>query len=417
MERLNAWAGPVLFGLLIYSAIDNYTGYSDLGYNRQVAGYVFIAAATLLAFATLTGRRFSELKPVLPLALALTASVALSTWWAPNAYFAANRDHLYYAVALLGIGCYLAHRGNAADTVWRYFTIVPLVHMVFLIIVVFYLISIQSNPDPTFSRFPDFANIRHFAYFGFISASCATSLFVLTRRLQSTAFVLTAAALFGIALLGARGALLAWIVFVVFFAFFCEKRRRFLLFCLAALALAAGVTWYLGESGLLRTPSLFMRLEPGGSGYEVSDRIDIWIHALRAIVERPWFGYGPEGYIASQCCNPHVAQPHNFILQFLLEFGVIGVALMIATGWSMVRACGGWESLWTDLRGGDAGLLAVCAVLAGFFAYALVDGLFYHAIPLTHFALFAALFFAGMGRSNVAHVGAVGKTGEVSYQE
>ncbi len=396
MRRLNNWVGPLLFGLLIYVSVDNY-GYSMHGYNRQVAGYVFIAAATLLLFATLTGRRFVNLKPTLPFAVALATSLAISTWNAANPGLAINRLPLYYAVALLGIGFYLAHRDDETNPVWRYFTVVPLVHMVFLVYVIFYLIRIQSEPDPTFRWFPNFANIRHFAYFGFISAACATSLFALTRKLQSTAFVLTTASLFGIVVLGARGALLAWVVYAACFALFCERRTRFLLFCAAAVVVASAVVFYLGETGLLRTPSLFVRLEPGGSGFMVTDRLAIWLDALRAIIARPFFGYGAEGYITSRCCNPHVSQPHNFILQFLLEFGLVGVALMVATAWAMIRTCGGVKALWVNLHS-EPGFLAVSSVLAGFFAYALIDGLFYYAIPLTHFALFAALLLSGMSK-------------------
>lgn len=391
-QRLVAWAGPSLFGALIYCAVDNY-GYSENGYNRQVAGYVFIAAATLLLCAVLMGRRFVKLKPTLPIAAALAASVAVSTWNAPTLYLAINRDHLYYAAVLLGLGFYLVHRDGTENVIWRYFTVVPMVHMVFLVYVIFYLVSIQSDPDPGFAHFPNFANIRHFAYFGFIAASCGASLYVLTRKLQSTAFVLTAASLFGIVVLGARGALLAWLVFVACFAFFCTERKRFLLFCGIALLLASAITLYLNETGLLITPSLFVRLEPGGSGYTVLDRIDIWLDALRAIALRPLFGWGPDGYVSSGCCNPHVSQPHDFILQFLLEFGVLGVALIAATGWVMLRACGGPKHLWISLRRNNE-VIAVCAVLAGFFAYAMIDGLLYHAIPLTHFSLLAALLFA-----------------------
>lgn len=397
MLSLRAWVWPLIFGLLVYFSINGY-GSSSHGYNRQVAGYVMIAAATLLLSSSFAGRRFDLVRPVLLLAATLALSVAVSTWGAPSFYWSVNRIHLYYAALLLGIGLYLAHRGDGAEMIARYLAVVPVVHMIFLVYVIFWLIRIQSEQSVIAAQIPNFANIRHFAYHGFIAAAAATSLFTMTRKLELTAFALTAAALFGIVLLGARGAFVAWIVFVAFVLVFHDRRARLLLFCTVALVVAASATYALTETGLLKVTSLFHRVEMGvDSAFRIADRAAIWADAVRAIAERPWLGFGPEGFLGSNCCNSSMVQPHNFVLQFLLEFGLIGSVLIAATAWAMIRVCGGFMVVRKNLSS-DPGLLAVCAVLVGFMVYAMIDGLLYHAIPLIHFALFAALFFATMTR-------------------
>lgn len=399
-HSLRVWTWPLAFGLLVYVAIDSYAplAFIQYNYNRQVAGYVFVAAATLLLFAVFDGQRFQNVRPVIPWAVALALSVAISTWRAPNLFWSVDRDHLYYAVCLLGISLYLTHREDDERIVLRYFIVVPVVHMIFLVYMIFWLVRIQSEPDVIMKRLPDFANIRHFAYHGFVAAACATSVFAMSRKFEVTAFVLTTASLFGIILFGARGAFRAWAASALCMLLFHGQRARLLVFCISALAVSAGAVYYLTETGLLQVTSLFSRFgSDEDSAFRMSDRIGIWIDALRAIMERPLLGYGPEGFLGSRCCNPAVAQPHNFILQFLLELGFIGAVLLVTTAWAAVRACGGFSIVRTNLAS-DSGLLAVCAVLAGFLAYAMIDGLLYHAIPLVHFALFAALLFVTMTR-------------------
>jgi O-antigen ligase len=392
------WAVPLLFGVFVYLAIDSYALRAFGNYNRQVAGYALTAAATLLLIASFGGRRFRSVAPMLPLGMAFALSVAVSTWRAPHLYWALDQLHLYYAGILLGAGLYLMHRGDGTRTVSNYLVVVPMVHMIFLVLVIFWLIWIQNEPGVVARGLPYFANIRHFAYHGFIAAACAASLFTINSRFEFTAFVMTTASLFGIVLLGARGALLAWIVFAAFLLVFHDRRVRLALFCVTALAVAAAVAYCVTEAHLLQVTSLFQRLDGSdGTAFRVGDRLGIWIDAVHAIAQRPLLGYGPEGFMGSRCCNPAFVQPHNVVLQFLLEFGLVGSGLMIATICAMIRACGGATLIGSNLRS-DPALLAVCAVLVGFGGYAAVDGLLYHAIPLIHFALLIALLFATMAR-------------------
>ncbi|MCD6681120.1 MAG: O-antigen ligase family protein [Burkholderiaceae bacterium] len=393
MHLAIGWLPPLGFALLVYVAVDNY-GLSPNGYNRQVGEYVFIAAATLLVGAMISGRELHVSRRLLFWAAVFSMSVAVSVWGAANLYGSLNRLHLYYSILLFGIALYVVHAGSVDDVLNRYLLLVPLVHAVFLVYVVFWVISLQAGSGLPATGAPHYANIRHFAYHGFIAAAFATSLFVRTSRLQATAFVLTTAALFGIILLGARGAIGAWLVFVAAAIVLGRSRKQLFVFCASALMLSAGSVYFLGAADLVRAPSLFYRFGEGiGRAAYVADRLEIWMQAFNAILRRPAFGYGPEGYIFSACCNSAVAQPHNFVLQFLLEFGFVGCALFAKLCIVVWQECGGGSEStrkrWSNM---PPGLVVLTSAVLAFLAYALIDGLLYHAIALVHFALLVVLF-------------------------
>ncbi len=395
MRSARVWLEPLLVGLLVYLSVENF-GPSDGGYNRQVAGYMVAAAAALLVTGRMSGRALDIDWSSLAIVVALAASVTISTLGASNTHVSVNRLHLYYAAVMLGLALYLSQPRDARPAIGTYFAAVSLVHAYFLLQVLFWLLSVQSEPTLPMNRIPHYANIRHFAYHGFIAAASATSLFVMSRRLEMTALVLTSAALFGIVLLGARGALIAWLACVFVLFCFHRQRVRLLAFSLVAATVSVGLVYYLTSSGIVRAPTLIQRI---GGGMEnalyAADRLAIWSDAIRAIIERPWFGYGPEGYILSRCCNPSVAQPHNFLLQFLLEVGTIGTGLMVLALASMVRSPGGVRGIIGSLES-DSSMLGLLAVLLSFLAYATIDGLLYHAIPVMHFAVFTSLLVATM---------------------
>lgn len=399
MRSLRVLLEPLLLGFLIYFSIENF-GRPDGGYNRQVAGYMLVVAAVLLLAGFLSSRRLELDRSTVRIGAALVASMAISTLSAPNMYVSINQLHLYFAAVVLGLGLYISQPPNARRAVGAFFAVVAIAHAYFLVQIFFWLLSVQEETTIPLHRMPHYANIRHFAYHGFIAAASATALFIMARRFEVTSLVLTSAALFGIVLLGARGALIAWLVCVSVLACFHKERARLVIFSLVAAAISVGLAYYLTSFGMVRAPTLLARVGGGTeTAFHVADRLAIWADAIRAILDRPWFGYGPEGYIMSRCCNPHVAQPHNFVLQFLLEWGVIGTGLMLLAAWSMIRFFGRGRVIVGALAS-DTGILGLVAVLLSFLAYATIDGLLYHAIPVVHFAVFVALFFAAVRPSS-----------------
>ncbi|MFB2761866.1 O-antigen ligase family protein [Shewanella xiamenensis] len=72
-----------------------------------------------------------------------------------------------------------------------------------------------------------------------------------------------------------------------------------------------------------------------------SGRIDMWIYILHAIPERIGLGYGPMSFAWADARPLPNAHPHNALMQFLYEFGV--VAFILATSWSLI-------TLWSILK-------------------------------------------------------------------
>jgi len=121
-----------------------------------------------------------------------------------------------------------------------------------------------------------------------------------------------------------------------------------------------------------------------------SGRLDFWRVTLRHALEAPWFGHGADAYNfirPKQDGN----QPHNFLLQWFVDFGVFGalpLALLVAHAWfrgaAQSRAAGG------------GALAARCgwACLTGLLVAGLLDGVFYHAIVLVPLVFFLGLMLS-----------------------
>jgi len=67
----------------------------------------------------------------------------------------------------------------------------------------------------------------------------------------------------------------------------------------------------------------------------------MWIYILHAIPERIGLGYGPMSFAWAEARPLPNAHPHNALMQFLYEFGV--VAFILATSWSLI-------TLWAKLK-------------------------------------------------------------------
>jgi hypothetical protein len=110
-------------------------------------------------------------------------------------------------------------------------------------------------------------------------------------------------------------------------------------------------------------------------------RLSYWQQAVSAWQGgNHWFGLGPNGIANSQAIlqpdgsgyQPHA---HNIAVQFLAEFGLVGLALLALATWIVyeLKPRGGWQA----------------AILAGFLAVGLVDYPFACVGPLLVFAAIA----------------------------
>lgn len=330
-------------------------------------------------------------------AISFAIMAVLSVLASPGFTSALLRLELYYAIVVAGFAVGFALRHCSAEIGKIILLSIAIVHAGFLVIAVQFAMAAPAGADPVAAP-PYFLNIRHFGYQGFFGASAAVAVALADKRLRAAGVLLATAALFGIVMFGSRGALLAWIVFVACATTLVPDRRAafvlILLVVSGALALAVVADAY----AWMNTYSLLDRTRiPTGNTVSmlyVNDRIEIWLDSLRTIGQRPLLGFGPNGYVLSGCCNRSVAQPHNSILQLLLEFGVLGLVALI---WSAVRLFGPRirETVYQTPRlDRDPLQVGALAILAAFAAFSLIDGLLYFPVPLVNFALVCAVFLA-----------------------
>lgn len=229
-------------------------------------------------------------------------------------------------------------------------------------------------------KLPIYRNIRHLGYDLAVVASLGVMFWPLQKCSNRT---------FGWILFGLLGYVSVWsagrgqiLAFFAFIGVFCAllpdwSRRRYLLppcvafsaggalFCVLNPDLAV---WIIGKSS-------------AGSADEItSGRLNIWIDTIQKFAKADWLGIfvglGPDAFVRHSIA-PWLVQPHNFVIQILLEFGIVGLAAVALSALDFIRRS---MSL---LRSSAPSALSTGAIaaIAALILYGMVDGIFYHASP------------------------------------
>jgi O-antigen ligase len=104
------------------------------------------------------------------------------------------------------------------------------------------------------------------------------------------------------------------------------------------------------------------------------------------------FGFGPDAVrmvARAEIGYPPWVQSHSAIVQALIEFGLIGLALQSVAFFVVARRS--FFVLRSNIAPSDVRVSAALLVALG--AYMLVDGILYHAIPLIMVMLLTAHLF------------------------
>lgn len=117
-------------------------------------------------------------------------------------------------------------------------------------------------------------------------------------------------------------------------------------------------------------------------------RLTQWSDSARAVLERPWFGYGESQYGYAVPGWDQFNHPHNIFLQLLIQWGIIGTACFIALaaylGWHFMRRA--------SSNGPD--MVPAFLVAAGLAILSLYEGSLYHPYPVMMFAVAIAYVMA-----------------------
>ena len=237
------------------------------------------------------------------------------------------------------------------------------------------------------------AHTRQFGEFSFFAAASATALSGCAAPDASCRrSCWRSAPCSALSLTGCRGALLSWMLFVLLLAASPGATAH-------RVARSAGARAQCG-TGLVSGPfgpAAFAetlrsrRLKAPGPNFD-SGRITMWIDSMKQIAVHPFFGSGPEGYWLSGCCDRAFLQAHNFVLQFLMEFGVDwlrdrGAAAVART----IRHLGGFAGAAIAGDGATTANRVLACMIAAYLAYSLIDQTMYHLLPLLLIAPIAGL--------------------------
>lgn len=370
-------------------------------YNAWVAEVILVIAGSSVLIG-LRARHATE-RSISPAAVWLIVgmlmSMALSTALSDHPYESWRRLELYLAAGCLVGAVWLWAADEAAELLIPVFAGVALVHAYFLVELLhsIYVQGPRIGRQTVATNY--FAHIRHFGYLGFLSACAGTGMAVLGRgHWRWLGAILGTLALYGLIQFGSRGAFLAWCLFVGLVAVVLPGRVRLVGSAIVAAGIAAAIVGQVDARYPFpnkKQQSVFVRQASGEDQWGTArGRIGVWEDSWQEIVKRPWLGHGPDGYVLSKCCLKGSVQPHNALIQMLFEFGFLGAmgiltafAAYLRLPWARFRE--GWRS-----GAPDATLAVLLSLSVSFLAFALIDGLLYHAIPMLLFSLFLGILGA-----------------------
>lgn len=119
-----------------------------------------------------------------------------------------------------------------------------------------------------------------------------------------------------------------------------------------------------------------------------SGRLGIWSESVDTLIKQGpvaiLTGLGPDAF-SRWGLFKSIVQPHNALVQVVMEFGLIGLAIFCFAIGRVSK-----QALYLIRHSKDNLQIALSAAFIGGLAYSLVDGIFYHAYPLAMMIFLAA---------------------------
>ncbi|MEG6572217.1 O-antigen ligase family protein [[Clostridium] cellulosi] len=177
--------------------------------------------------------------------------------------------------------------------------------------------AVQKYPNPNFRSVSLFLNANFYGYL------CELMLVLIIYAFycwgpKPIFFIAAAANALGMWMSGCRSAWLATAAGIVVLII-CLKKYRHLIFA----AIAFG---FLSALALLFPEVLFPRLQSLSN--DKSLRVLIWKTAWGYVKENPIFGHGMFAYYTLSTGRAHNAHAHDFILDVLVNFGIVGFIIV-----------------------------------------------------------------------------------------
>ena len=271
------------------------------------------------------------------------------------------------------------------------------------------------SPDPTihtssawFSRFPFVGHARHAGYNMLVAVISGVFLLLGSRRARENVpyaigLLMVTACLFW---LGGRGSMISTLLAFGLLVFARpELKVAGLVKCSCILLLifvAALIAHYLAQFSWNGISNSIERSVAAESVNRLSSgRLAIWKYSLEALKDDYLFGLGPQAYLFIPGKWRSTAMPHNMIVQFLVEWGVVGASLFSAAYlYALYRGIAKLKA--AAYKGVE--VLCAAVVVAALSIHGLTDGTVYHGKASFYLALCLAIWMGGRTQINEAGV-------------
>lgn len=368
-------------------------------YNHLVGDAVFLISAIFLFWCLIQGIKVRCSKDWVISGAVLLLVGCLAVYFSPNTENAVARLRVYLCFFVFTFSLYSVVNAQP-EKFLSHLLIAILVNFLFFapqgLYAMFHAID---NLDPFWvKRIPYFSHIRHFGYYSFIAACISLILFLTVRKHR---FIFAAITIFALTTMiwpGSRGAIISWMAFVFFSGIFIYSFKlcvRYWLWCGTFLTIAVVIV-LLSPWNQLAIEMVY-RSAVADINVVSSNRLAIWHFVLVQVFEKPLFGFGPDGFFAIRKqidITRGLVQPHGVLIQLVLEFGWLGGTVVLAVLWRCYRRMYQGLTLLTTKTGLEKQKALMLALISAYFIFSLIDGLFYHALPIAHFCVFTALVLA-----------------------
>lgn len=258
-------------------------------------------------------------------------------------------------------------------------------------------VMLRLGIDAPSSTFPIYGNARLFGAHQFAGCVCVLALAAHPGGSRSVRIVTACAALIvftGMLWSGSRAPVAALALMLAVWSWRGSSTERYTLlkWVPSLMVVALFVSFFLGQPYVGMGWSVAVeRTVEAASLVEVSSaRSRFWAETWDYALTSPWLGHGADGYrfvIPAQ----NGSQPHNMLLQWLLEYGAFGVlpfSLLLLRG---MRTLASRTDAAVTTPPSSFFRIWAPAALAGTAAYGLLDGVFYHATIFMPAAIIAGL--------------------------
>lgn len=262
--------------------------------------------------------------------------------------------------------------------------------LLYVPVLVAFFIRHWGQPIDWVHDLPAAPHIRHVGIYAAAMTGMSIGAMATARDWRGRALAFAVAAV-GFALglwTGSRGMALSVAGATAVGALLLPAMRSVKLWGAAALALAIGIA----AVAWLPVPNDQMmgvaRTVAATTEHEVTTgRVQIWMNVVQAVARHPVFGYG-SGQMVAVAPFSDMGQPHNLILQILLDWGLAGFACIIIIAFYYVRRA------WPELRSRGEELAAPFMGAASLFLLSMIDAALFHVLPVALFATFAGMLAA-----------------------